>query len=180
MKYPEAVTFAKALRRRAEALWLNRKAMGPLGSEALHSLCYWHWRGIPGRRAQMRAALVKLAGEDAKAQAWLRVRIAEALEAGEAIPEPFRAWAVAFLRDPSPPKGKGGRPGDPVRDEILAYAVAALVKRGLPRSRNITSPARSAVDAVAAAWGMDWRAVDKAAMRGEALYRNKSLRDCFA
>ena len=172
MTFGEAVAFAKALRTRAEAVWLNPKVTGSLGTQWLHSVCYWHWRGIPGRRTAMRAALVTLAGRDAKAQEWLRRRIAQALEAGEAIPEPFKAWAVSFLRDPSPPKGRGGNKTLSTRDEILAYAVRELVKRGLPRSRNKESPPCSAVDAVAKAWGMDWQAVDKAAFRGEALYRN--------
>lgn len=171
MKYSEAVTFAKDLRKRAEAVWLNRKVMGPLGSKALHEACSWHWGGIPGRRTAMRAALVKLAGRDAKAQAWLRVRIAEALEGGEPIPPVFIVWLAEWLRDPKPPKGKGGNKTLSTRDEILAFAVRELVKRGLPRSRNKTSPPCSAVDAVAAGWGMDWQAVDKAATRGEALYR---------
>lgn len=169
MTFAEAVAFARALRKRAEAFWLNPEATGPLGLQGLHMTCAWLWRGIPGRRAQMRRELVALAGGDAKAQAWLRVRIAEALEAGEAIPPAFIEWLAQWLRNPSPPKGKGGRIGDPARDEILAYTVRALVAKGLPRSRNDASPARSACDAVAEAWGMDWRAVDKAAKRGEAL-----------
>ncbi len=169
MTFAEAVAHAKALRQRAEAVWLNPKVTGPLGTQGLHVACAWLWRGIPGRRAQMRADLVKLAGEHAKAQEWLRRRIAQALEAGEAVPEPFKAWAVSFLRDPSPVKGKAGPPVRSTRDEILAFAVRELVRRGLPRSRNEASPPCSAVDAVAAAWGMDWRAVDSAAKRGEAL-----------
>ena len=162
LSYPEAVAFAKALRKRAEAVWLDPKVTGPLGLQGLHVTCAWLWRGIPGRRTAMRAALVKLAGEDAKAQAWLRVRIAEALEAGEPIPEPFVQWLAQWLRDPKAPKGKGGPPFRSTRDELMTHAVAALVKRGLPRSRNEASPACSAVDAVAEAWRMDWRAVKAA------------------
>lgn len=169
MTFAEAVAYAKAIRKRAQGFWLDPEVMGPLGEKALHVACAWHWRGIPGRRTAMRADLVKLAGEHAKVQDWMRLRIATALEAGEPIPEPFKAWAVAFLRDPSPPKGKASPPILSTRDEILAFAVAELVKAGLKRSRNDASPARSAVDAVAEAWGMDWRAVDSAAKRGEAL-----------
>lgn len=110
----------------------------------------------------MRAALVKLAGRDAKVQSWLRRRVAQALEAGEPIPAVFMQWAVAFLRDPAPVRGKSGPPFRSTRDEILAFAVRELVKRGLPRSRNEASPACSAVDAVAEAWRMDWRAVKAA------------------
>ena len=172
MTFAEAVALAKAFRTRAEAVWLNPAVTGPLGSKGLHVACAWLWRGIPGRRTAMRRDLVKLAGEHAKAQEWLRRRIAQALEAGEAIPPVFMHWLVQWLRDPSPPKGKGGNKTLSTRDEILAFAVRELVKRGLPRSRNKESPPCSAVDAVAKAWGMDWQAVDKAALRGEALYRN--------
>lgn len=154
LSYAEAVTYAAALRKRAEAVWLNPAAMGPLGSEALHRLCYWHWRGIPGRRAQMRAALVDLAGRDAKAQEWLRRRIATALEQGEPIPEPFRAWAVAFLRDPARPKGKPGPPFRSTRDELMAYSVAALVKRGLTKAK--------AIEATGEAWALSPEAATKA------------------
>ena len=171
MIFAEAVAYAKARRNRAQGFWLDPEATGPLGENALGVACAWCWRGIPGRREQMRRDLVDLAERDAKAQAWLRIRIAKALEAGEPVPEVFMQWLVAFLRDPSPPKGRGGRICDPTSDKILASEVAALVKAGLTRSRNDASPARSACDAVAEAWMMDWRAVEKAAKRGEALRR---------
>ena len=102
----------------------------------------------------MRAALVTLAGRDAKAQEWLRRRIAQALEAGEAIPEPFKAWAVSFLRDPAPVRGKGGPPFRSTRDEILVYSVAALVKRGLTQAR--------AIEAASEAWALSPEAMAKA------------------
>ena len=154
MTFGEAVAFAKALRTRAEAVWLNPKVTGPLGTQGLHVACAWLWRGIPGRRAQMRADLVKLAGRDAKAQEWLRRRVATALEAGEAIPPVFMKWAVSFLRDPAPVRGRSGRPGDPVRDELMAYAVAALVKRGLTQAR--------AIEAASEAWALSPEAMAKA------------------
>ena len=154
LSYAEAVAYAKALRKRAEAVWMNPAVMAPLGSEALHSLCYWHWRGIPGRRAQMRADLVKLAGEHAKAQEWLRRRIATALEAGEAIPPVFIEWLARWLRDPSPPKGKGGNKTLSTRDELMAFAVAALVARGLTKAK--------AIEATAEAWALSQEAAAKA------------------
>lgn len=154
MTFAEAVAHAKALRQRAEAVWLNPAVMAPLGAQGLHSLCYWHWRGIPGRRTAMRADLVKLAGERAKVQEWLRRRIAQALEADEAVPEPFKAWAVSFLRDPSPVNGKAGPPVRSTRDEILAYAVAVLVARGLTQAR--------AIEAASEAWALSPEAMSKA------------------
>ena len=173
MTFAEAVAYATAIRKRAEGFWLNPAITGPLGQKALEVVCAWHWRGIPGRRAAMRAELVALAGRNIQYQAWLRTRIAKAIEAGEPIPPIFIRWLVEFLRDPIQPKGRAGRLGEPIRDEIIAFTVAEIVKSGLPRSRNDTSPARSAVDAVAAAWGMDWRAVEKAAKRGESMRRKK-------
>lgn len=102
----------------------------------------------------MRADLVTLAGEDAKAQAWLRVRIAEALEAGEPIPPVFIEWLAQWLRDPRPPKGKSGRPFRSTRDELMTYTVAALVARGLTKAR--------AIEAAAEAWALSPEAMSKA------------------
>lgn len=154
MIFAEAVAYAKAIRKRAQGFWLDPEVMGPLGEKALEAACYWHWRGIPGRRVQMRADLVDLAGKNAKAQAWLRVRIAKALEAGEPVPPVFMAWAVAFLRDPALVKGKAGPPVLSTRDEILAYAVAELVARGLTKAR--------AIEAVGEAWALSPEAMAKA------------------
>lgn len=103
----------------------------------------------------MRAALVKLAGEDAKVQAWLRVRIAEALEAGEPIPPVFVEWLARWLRDPKAPKGKGGPPFRSTRDELMAYTVAALVKRGVTKAK--------AIEATGEAWALSTEAMAKAA-----------------
>lgn len=102
----------------------------------------------------MRAALVKLAGEDAKVQAWLRVRIAEALEAGEPIPPVFVEWLAQWLRDPKPPKGRAGPPIRSTRDELMTYTVAALVKRGVTKSK--------AIEAAAEAWALSTEAATKA------------------
>lgn len=102
----------------------------------------------------MRADLVKLAGRDAKAQEWLRRRIAEALEAGEAIPPVFIEWLAQWLRDPKPPKGKGGPPFRSTRDELMAYTVAALVKRGVTKAK--------AIEATGEAWALSPEAMDKA------------------
>ena len=154
MKFAEAVTYAKAIRKRAQGFWLDPVVTGPLGEKALHVACAWHWRGIPGRRTEMRADLVALAGEHAKAQAWLRLRIATALEAGEPIPPVFRQWLVAFLRDPSPPKGKASPPNLSTRDEILAYAIRELVAKGLKKSE--------AIEATGEAWALSPEAVKKA------------------
>jgi len=173
MTFAEAVAYAEDVRKRAEGLWLNPAITGPLGKKALEVVCAWHWRGIPGKRAAMRAELVALAGRNARYQAWLRTRIARAIEAGEPVPPVFLRWLARFLRSPIPPKGRAGRLGDPIRAEIISFTVAHLVEAGLPLSRNEASPARSAVDAVAAAWKMDWRAVEKAAKRGDALRRKK-------
>ena len=146
MTFAEGVAFAKALRKRAQGFWLNPAVMGPLGLQGLHVTCAWLWRGIPGRRTAMRAALVTLAGEDAKAQAWLRVRIAEALEAGEAIPPAFIEWLAQWLRDPKAPKGESGRPFLSTRDEILAYTIRELVAKGLKK--------RQAIEATGEAWAL--------------------------
>lgn len=154
LSYAEAVSLAKALRTRAEAVWLDPAVMAPLGLQGLHVTCAWHWRGIPGQRAQMRAALVTLAGEDAKAQAWLRVRIAEALEAGEPIPAVFMQWLAQWLRDPKAPKRKPGPPFRSTRDELMAYTVAALVKRGLTKAK--------AIEATGEAWALSAEAATKA------------------
>jgi len=154
LSYRDAVAVAKGLRKRAEAVWLNPAVTGPLGLQGLHVSCAWLWRGIPGRRAQMRADLVKLAGEDAKAQAWLRERIAEALEAGEPIPPVFIEWLAQWLRDPKAPKGRAGRPLRSTRDELMAYTVAVLVARGLTKAK--------AIEAASEAWALSVEAATKA------------------
>jgi hypothetical protein len=173
MTFAEAVAYAQAIRKRADGFWLNPAVTGPLGDKALEVVCAWHWRGIPGRRTAMRAELVTLAGREERIQSWLRKRMAKALETAEPVPPVFTHWLVGFLRNPVRPKSKAGRLGNSTRDEIISFTVGELVKAGLRRSRNDASPADSAVDAVAAAWKMDWRAVEKAAKRGDSLRRKK-------